>query len=171
MTQIIDVFTEFTNTHTIINFCSATAKDKKITPEGLNTFHKCFRRFCLAFYYSLHLHKYSLHLPYTYASDFEDFPKPTVLELMEMAGMELIAQWREVGQVLGFEGHELDAINANNQGNVQKCMNQVFQTWRDREGHTSNYSWETLAEAIRSPVVNRKALLQLMYDRLKAKYN
>ena len=85
--------------------------------------------------------------------------------------MELIAKWREVGQALRFEDHDLDAIDENKRGDVQKCMTQVFQTLGDREGHTSNYSWKKLAEAICSPVVGRKALLQLMYNRLKAKYN
>ena len=88
-----------------------------------------------------------------------------------MAGVELRAKWKLVGQALGFEVYDLDAINMNNHGDVQKCMTQVFQTWGDREGHTSNYSWKKLAEAICSPVVGRESLLQLMYDRLKAKYN
>ena len=88
-----------------------------------------------------------------------------------MAGVELRAKRKLVGQALGFEVYDLDAINMNHHGDVQMCMLLVFQTWSDREGHTSNYSWKKLAEAICSPLVNRKALLQLMYDRLKAKYN
>ena len=87
-----------------------------------------------------------------------------------MAGMELRAQWREVGQALEFESHDLDAIYENKHGNVQRCMTQVFQTWHDRKGHTSNYSWKKLAEAICSPLVDRESLLQSVYDKLRRKY-
>ena len=85
--------------------------------------------------------------------------------------MELIAKWREVGQALGFEDHDLDAIDENKRGNVQRCMTQVFQTWYDRDGNTSDYSWKKLAEAICSPVVGKGRLLKSVCDKLRAKYN
>ena len=42
-----------------------------------------------------------------------------------MGGMELI-EWREVGQALRFEDHDLDAIDENRRGNVEMCMTQVY---------------------------------------------
>ena len=95
------------------------------------------------------------------------------MDLMEMAGMELRAQWREVGRKLGLESYDLAAFDQDFRGDTQRCMTQVFQTWSDREGHTSDYSWKKLAEAICSPVVGRESLLQSVYDKLKlrAKYN
>ena len=101
-------------------------------------------------------------------SDFARFPAPELVDLLEMVGMDLRAQWKDVGTKLGLPQFDLEAFDEDLRGNSQRCITKVFNTWHD--GLTSEYSWKTLAEAMCSPIVNREGLLQPLYDKLNNKY-
>ena len=89
---------------------------------------------------------------------------------MEMAGIELRAKWRDVGKKLGIEDYELDAYDGDYRGDSQRCMSKVFETWWNRDGHTSNYSWEKLAEVICSRLIDKGSLLPELLKRLNKLY-
>ena len=86
---------------------------------------------------------------------------------MNIAGVKLKAKWRDVGEGLGIEQHELDAIQENTKGGVdpaQECMRKVFSKWHN--AMTSDYTWKNLAEVVMSHTVDMKPLLKKMHDEL-----
>ena len=115
------------------------------------------------FYYIIIASYFQILVP-----DFAGFPEPSLIDLIEVVGMDLRARWKEVGQVLLVRQSDLDAIEEDCRGNSQRCMTKVFTTWHD--GMSSEYSWKNLAVAVCSPVVGRKGLLPDMLQRLQSKY-
>ena len=63
----------------------------------------------------------------------------------------LTEKWREMGLALALTPPQLDDIEENNQG-----ISDVFQLWEDLA--TRPFTWETLLNALRSPVINEARL-------------
>ena len=101
-------------------------------------------------------------------SDFADFPSPELIDLLELVGMDLRAQWKDVGTKLGIPQPDLEAYDEDYRGNSLRCITKVFNTWHD--GITSEYSWRQLAKTMCSPIVNKGGLLPALHDELKKKY-
>ena len=50
--------------------------------------------------------------------------------------VKVASKWREIGIQLGIPNHDLDTIQANNQGDphmVQNCLSRVFDWWLKNE--------------------------------------
>ncbi|CAI8051089.1 hypothetical protein GBAR_LOCUS27999 [Geodia barretti] len=101
-------------------------------------------------------------------ADFADFPSPELIDLLELVGMDLRAQWKDVGTKLGIPQPDLEAYDEDYRGNSLRCITKVFNTWHD--GITSEYSWRQLAKTMCSPIVNKGGLLPALHDELKKKY-
>ena len=108
----------------------------------------------------------------TVQTDFTGFPKPELIDLLEVVGVDVQVQWRQIGLGLGVKTPELDAIQQTHRGAVDPeldCITQVFTRWHD--GVTSEYSWRKLAEVLCSPLVKKEVLLKDMHSKLVANTN
>ena len=94
---------------------------------------------------------------------FADLPPPTLVGLMNIVGVDLQADWENVGLGLGLEQATLDAIRCDFGGDVSSCMKRVFTQWY--ESGACEYSWRTLAEVLSSKLVNKAGLLPDMLDK------
>ena len=105
-------------------------------------------------------------------SDFGQFGKPDLPQLMNLVGVTVKNKWREVGGGLGVKETDLDSYQMQ-EGNKpdanQHCMRCVFQNWHS--AMTSEYSWQNLVQVLESPAVNKKAAVQELYESLCAQKN
>ena len=99
------------------------------------------------------------------ATDFEGLPQPNLKTLMEFVGVDVQANWEDVGLGLGLDDAALSAIESNSNGKTKTCMRKVFTQWHD--GNTSEYSWKTLAEVLCSKIVNKPRLLPDILNNIK----
>ena len=101
--------------------------------------------------------------------DFSGFGEPTLRDLMNHVG-HLSAKWREIGSELGISESDLDIIQYNQAGIpnlAQTAMRAVFQKWN--ASMTSTYSWENLANVLKSNAVGEKAVVRVLYEQLSQK--
>lgn len=104
------------------------------------------------------------------STDFAGFPKPKLVDLLNLVGVDVQVHWRQIGLGLGLKPPELDAIQQKHRGAVNSeldCITEVFSKWHD--GKTSEYSWKKLAEVLCSPLVNQKHLLAGTHAKLSPK--
>ena len=105
---------------------------------------------------------YTLHL---YVTEFVGLPPPKLVDLMEVVGVDVQADWEVVGLGLGLNSAALKSIKTNYSGNTKSCMAEVFTQWHDVG--TTEYSWSKLAEVLSSRTVNKAGILPDMLDRIK----
>ena len=67
------------------------------------------------------------------------------------------AKWQDLGLVLKIDAASLDAIEMDNPRNVQGCLRCLLKIWLRRA--QPKPSWEALAEALRSPLVDEEHLI------------
>jgi len=100
-------------------------------------------------------------------SDFKQFDKPMMSSLMNLVGCNVKHKWREIGTGLGVKEADLTSIQAeeaNKTDATQSCMQCVFRNWES--AMTSDYTWQNLANVLRSPVVNEKSAVLELYKSL-----
>lgn len=70
-------------------------------------------------------------------------------QLSYLATLPVAAKWRQLGIQLGFQGHELDIIEANNVGPhyVNDRLNSMFETWQ-KQRPSNECTYEILAGAL-----------------------
>ena len=102
-------------------------------------------------------------------SDFRQFGKPNLSQLINLVGVTVKNEWRAIGVGLGVMVADLDSFQEEEAGKIdatQHCMQRVFQKWH--AAVTSEYSWVNLVQVLESPAVNRKAAVQELYESLCA---
>lgn len=102
-----------------------------------------------------------------YLVDFSKFGEPELRELMSLIGYRVSAKWRDIGSELGLTESDLDIIMANVAGSpnqVQAAMRGVFQRWHAAE--TSQFSWQTLANALSSAAISEQAAVRDLHSKL-----
>ena len=83
--------------------------------------------------------------------------------LMSAVGVDVQADWYNVGLELGLEPSTLESINRSYGHDLSRCMTRVFIVWH--ESQSSEYSWKKLAEVLCSRTVNKPYLLPKMLER------
>lgn len=96
------------------------------------------------------------------STDFAVFPKPKLVDLMNIVGCFVLVNWREIGLGLGLRQSDLDVIASDSSLRVR--IYAVFTRWHD--GGTSEYSWKKLTEVLCSPLVDKQGLLADIYAKL-----
>ncbi|CAI8044530.1 hypothetical protein GBAR_LOCUS24692 [Geodia barretti] len=87
--------------------------------------------------------------------DFASFPRPKLVDLINIVGVRVKVKWRSIGLGLGFKDWELNGIYATKCRELdppQECMTEGFSQWKS--GLKSEYSWKKLAEVLVLPAVN-----------------
>ena len=84
---------------------------------------------------------------------------------MNVIGVDVQADWENVGLGLGLEPVTLKTVSKDCSGDVSSCMRRVFTEWCD--SRTSEYSWRKVAEVLCSRSVNKPGLLSDMLERIK----
>ena len=90
--------------------------------------------------------------------------------MLELVGVKLQIQWRQIGLGLGLKQPELDVIQQTNRNSINAeldCITRVFDRWHD--GVTSEYSWKKLAEVMCSPLLMKQGMLADMHSKLSKK--
>ena len=64
------------------------------------------------------------------------------------------SQWFHLGVALGLSYGTLKAIESNHQGDAHRCLTEMVVAWLQMADN-SRPSWQRLASALNSPVVNR----------------
>ena len=98
------------------------------------------------------------------ATEFKGLSPPTPRFLMSVVGVDVQADWYNVGLELGLEPSALESINRSYSHDLSRCMTRVFTVWH--ESQSSEYSWKKLAEALCSRTVNKPHLLPKMLERI-----
>ena len=90
---------------------------------------------------------------------------------MNLVGAEVKAKWEAIGGGLLIKTADLNAFKSNRghqSDAAQQCMHDVFVKWDT--ARTSEYSWQNLADVLKSPAVAEIKLVEQLYDALsKAK--
>lgn len=87
---------------------------------------------------------------------------------MNIVGVDVQIQWRDIGLGLGITESELSAIGIDFDSS-KKRISRVFTDWEN--GATSEYSWKMLAEVLCTPLVKKQGLLADIHARLCSKFN
>ena len=74
---------------------------------------------------------------------------------MRSALIDIVKEWKDLGEVLGLPYSDIEAIKENNPNNVKQCLNDVIDGWFKMKGKQPP-SWYNLCLALRHPLVNRK---------------
>lgn len=99
--------------------------------------------------------------------DFSSFPAPELNDLMRRVSDHLKCRWKDIAEGLGVGN--LDNIHSAHEGAVDRdgdCMRDVFRKWREQM--TSEYSWQKMAEVLRS--LNKNGCLKRLHKFLSEKY-
>ena len=89
---------------------------------------------------------------------------PTHKDLMNEVGAVISSKWRFVGNELGLQIDQLDAIEREQNGNQKLCFSAVFHKWES--DMTSPYTWSTIITVLRAQQVCEKKLAITLEGRL-----
>ena len=95
---------------------------------------------------------------------FAGLPPPTLALLMEAVGVDVQAEWENVGLGLGLEQSTLDTIRSDCGRDASRCMRNVFTQWKNSV--SSEYSWRNLAVVLCSRTLNKAGLLPQILKRI-----
>ena len=84
-------------------------------------------------------------------------------ELLNKVASRAMNKWKRIGRELEIEQHQLNSIT--NQDAIE-CYADVFDLWQKRANPP--FTWATILEALRSSVVDEKALAHEIEDWLRA---
>ena len=65
-------------------------------------------------------------------------------------------EWFELGIELGIHQPTLAAIEANNKGNVSRCLRECLTKWLNKADEAEPCTWQTLVRALRD--IDEKAV-------------
>ena len=94
-------------------------------------------------------------------------------DLMNEVAAAIPPKWRAVGYQLSLSYNTLDSILRNHAGKPQACLDsfeEVFRTWKDQAttaATCSPYTWLTMIDALKTPVVGEVALAKSLEQKLK----
>jgi len=103
------------------------------------------------------MHVYLIYCKYVLLIIYTDPNTPSLQQLINHVRPDVAPIWYDLGVELLDKQHanELDTINVNNPGDVQKCCTQMFNHWLRTD---SKASWTKLVEALRSRAVQHDVL-------------
>ena len=74
-------------------------------------------------------------------------------------------QWKEIAIALLFEYTEVERIEIENSGKIEKCFINFFSKWKKNSPNLQPYSWKSIVNALRSPAIKENALAQTISDK------
>ena len=81
---------------------------------------------------------------------------PELLEFLSQVASKARDKWETVGLVLNIMPDQLNVISKKYQ-NPMLCYSEVFTTWKNKEKQ-AKFTWMTIVEALKSPVVEENKL-------------
>ena len=100
-----------------------------------------------------------------YPPDPLDMP-PDIRQLLRRMASIARDKWRLVGIELGIEVEQLDLISM--EGNPIVCFSKVFSQWKKKADTDVPFTWRTIANALRSPIVGESSLATEIEESLRA---
>ena len=82
---------------------------------------------------------------------------PGIVDFLEQVAVKVPAKWRMLGLKLGVNTYKLDEIAKQNQDGVH-CLERVLALWKDKAN--SPYTWATVIDALKSPIVGEKSVAE-----------
>ena len=83
---------------------------------------------------------------------------PKLVDFLEQVAVKVSANWWMLGLKLGIEPHELDEIAKQNKDHGVHCLQKVMVLWKDKANPP--YTWATVIDALKSPIVGEKSVAQ-----------
>ena len=83
-------------------------------------------------------------------------------DLMRRVARRATDKWRIIGIELNLEQHQLRAISQSHHQNAIQCYIEVFSLWENKA--SPSFTWATIIDALRSPIVEENALAQEIED-------
>ena len=77
-----------------------------------------------------------------------------------------VVNWQYLGLKLGLEKPQLDIIDQNCRGIVEKCQMEMIYRWLD----TGNASWRALVRALASKLVGKRDLAEKIAAKIGEKH-
>ena len=90
-----------------------------------------------------------------YLPDPLDKP-PDIRQLLRTVASVARDKWRLVGIELGIEDEQLDYISM--EGNPIICFSKVFSQWKKKADTDFPFTWRTITNALRSPIVEESSI-------------
>ena len=87
---------------------------------------------------------------------------PKIRELLCKVASRATDKWELIGLDLEIEQHQLNTISQSHPRNAIRCYSEVFSLWQRKADPP--FTWATIIEALRSPVVRENALAQEIED-------
>ena len=92
---------------------------------------------------------------------------PKMIDLLERVASRAIDKWRVLGIQLNISSHQLHSIERSERY-PDLCFAKVFDIWK-RNSYPP-FTWATIVEALRSPIVEEYHLAMEIEDWLKHRY-
>ena len=81
---------------------------------------------------------------------------PELLEFLSQVASKARDKWEMIGLVLNIMPDQLNVISKKHH-NPMLCYSEVFTTWKNKE-KPAKFTWTTIVEALKSPVVEENKL-------------
>ena len=83
-------------------------------------------------------------------------------DLLRRVASRAMDKWKLIGLDLGIESHELRTISKYHPQSTMQCCFEVFSLWQNKADPP--FTWATIIDALRSPIVEETALAQEIED-------
>ena len=83
-------------------------------------------------------------------------------DLLRRVASRAMDKWELVGLDLGIEQHQLNTISHYHPRNPIRCYSEVFGLWQEKADLP--FTWATILDTLRSPIVEENALAQEIED-------
>ena len=93
---------------------------------------------------------------------------PKMRDLLKRVASQARDKWRVLGLELHISYHQLQSIERSERGYPILCFVKVFDIWERKSDPP--FTWATIVEALRSPIVNETYLAREIEDWLKHRY-
>ena len=90
---------------------------------------------------------------------------PNMRELLRRVASRANDKWELIGLDLKIEQHQLNTISRAHPHNAISCYSEVFSVWQRKADPP--FTWATIIDVLRSPIVKENALAQEIEDWLR----
>ena len=88
--------------------------------------------------------------------------EPDRTKLLNAVAIELPTKWKIIGQELGIKKPDLEKIEREKRNELLRCYEEVFDLWERQQSEDKPYTWATLIQALRSPLVRENSLAEAL---------
>ena len=89
---------------------------------------------------------------------------PTQRELKELVISQVAHKWFPIGIELGMSGEQLEEIQGNSNGILERCLGNLFYEWEQNPHEDKPFTWGTLINILRSVKVGEESFAKKLEE-------